>query len=105
MANKAFTKIYTSDEDLNSVQESVETTLDPFIKNDLLDGTFLNGVSLESGKDNIINHKLNRQIKGWIITSIDSSATVYDKQSTNNLKDLTLILRTSADCTVNLYVF
>jgi hypothetical protein len=62
---------------------------------------FLEGVKLVMG-NNVINHKLNRKLQGWIITDITASASIYRSAPIN---DLTLTLNSSALTTVNLMVF
>lgn len=99
---KAFKKAYTTDQDLNAVQENVEESLAPLIKNPLLDGIILSNVELTTG-DNDISHKLGRKLQGWVIVDRDANANIYRK--TSSTPTLTLKLNSSATVTVSLYVF
>lgn len=99
---KAFKKAYTLDQDLNAVQENVEESLTPLIKNPLLDGIILSNIALTTG-DNDISHKLGRKLQGWIVVDRDANANIYRKTSTT--PTLTLKLNSSANVTVSLYVF
>lgn len=64
----------------------------------------LESVSLLTG-DNVINHRLGRKLSGWRLIRIRAAATVYDKQDTNQMPALTLVLNTSAPVIVDIEVF
>jgi hypothetical protein len=86
------------------MQNSWGAVLNPIINNPLNLGNILNGIVLASG-DNTINHKLGRKLQGWYIVGQNASATFYDKQSTNSMPNLTLVLNASGAVTVNMVVF
>lgn len=67
-------------------------------------GLLLQSVSLTTG-DNVIDHKLGRKLQGWQIVRQRASAALYDKQDANQMPALTLVLNTSANVTVDLFVF
>lgn len=77
--------------------------LNPVIKNPILYGRILNA-SLNVG-DNTINHLLGRATQGWFLVGNNAVVNLYDKQSTNQMKNLTLILNSDAVANVNIYVF
>jgi hypothetical protein len=79
-------------------------TLSPVLSAPLLNGALLQGQVLVTG-DNTINHTLGRALTGWIIVRKRGTATIYDKQDTNSLPALTLVLNASAGETVDLCVF
>lgn len=78
--------------------------LNPLLANPLVNGIILPNITLSSGL-NIVNHRLGRNLQGWIIVMNNASATFYDSQATNQQQNLTLALIASAPCTVNIYVF
>ena len=86
------------------MQTSWAAQLNPLINNPINAASILSGVVLASG-DNTINHKLGKKLTGWFIVGQSASATFYDKQSTNQNSQLTLVLNASAAVTVNLAVF
>ncbi len=102
MPIKAFKKTYTPDKELNSIQENVEEVVAPLLKNPLLDGQILSNIELTTGS-NSISHKLGRKLQGWIIVDIDAVSDIY--KETSLTPSLTLVLNSSADCTISLYVF
>lgn len=86
------------------LQTTWSMQLNPLLAAPLSNGILLERVSLASGA-NVINHKLGRKLKGWFITRLRASATVYDTQDSNARPQLTLNLTSSAAVTVDIYVF
>jgi len=86
------------------LQTTWSTQLNPLLAAPFSNGILLERVSLASGA-NVINHKLGRKLKGWLITRIRASATVYDTQDSNQRPELTLNLTSSASATVDIFVF
>jgi hypothetical protein len=78
--------------------------LDQLLSNATLKGSLLPGIVLTSGS-NTVNHKLGRQLQGWIVVGQNAAATFYDQQASNKTPATTLLLVASAQVTVNLYVF
>lgn len=98
------------------MQSSWSSTLNPLITklsdvvNDdlfnpsLLSANLLTAVALKTG-DNRVQHKLGKKLTGWIIIRKRANANIYDKQDSEPRKEVFLALNTSADVTVDLYVF
>lgn len=97
-------KFATDDKSLALLQTSWASAIDPVIDNPIAKGIILNDIKLVSG-DNVVNHRLGRKLQGWIIIGQTAAAQFYDKQSTNNMTNLTLVLNSSATVTTQLYVF
>ena len=79
-------------------------TLNPVVANPLVGGNLLKGIVLKSG-DNVVNHGLGTKLQGYIVVMNSAAVTFYDKQLTNPMPDLTLVLNASGATTVSLYVF
>jgi hypothetical protein len=95
--------IQSEDRVLNQIQTQWRSILNQIIVNRLTQGNFLTGIKLISGT-NTINHKLGREISGYLITNMQGSfAQVYSSPST--IPDLTLMLNASAPTIIDLYVF
>jgi hypothetical protein len=94
----------TDDRILNQLQDNFAQKLNNILALPFLQGNFLDDVVLASG-DNTINHKLGRDLVGWVITLQNASATIYDKQDSNTDIANTLVLNSSAIATVTIYVF
>ena len=70
----------------------------------LMGGNLLTNQGLVDG-DNTINHKLGRNLVGWIITRQRSAGTIYDTQDTNPTPSMTLTLNCTGSPIVDIYVF
>lgn len=99
-----FSTLNTPDYLLGKIQDNVKQAIDPISTNPILDSNLLQNVVLLSG-DNTINHKLGRNLIGWIPTRVRASATFFDKQDSNQIPSKTLVINASASVTVDLYVF
>jgi len=105
MAIKRFKKLNTSDRDQNLIQDNIEDAINSIVLTAFLNGNTLENVALVTGQDNSIAHKLGKKLQGWVVIGQDTAAVVYDNQSANNTPSLTLLLKTTVNCTVKLYVF
>ncbi len=86
------------------MQNSWATAINPVLSNPANQSLLLKDVVLAVG-DNTINHRLGRKLQGWIVIRKNATADIYDKQSTNQMQELTLILHSSAIATISLEVF
>lgn len=105
MKNKAFVKLNSESKDINLIQDNIDKAVSPMLQDNFLGGTILTNIKLIAGQDNRINHLLQRNLLGWIITRQRSEASIYDNQDANTTKNLTLILRTTQDVIVDIRVF
>lgn len=105
MGLKSFSKIQSDDEVLNRVQDNVAQTFQPIIQQPILGGNILPGISLLTGVDNNVPHKLGRKLIGYMVVRKNSNSTVWDSQGFNLSQNSTLILNCSANTTVDLWVF
>lgn len=96
--------IHTVDQDLSLIQTKWKSVLDPALSEPILDGRLISNISLVSG-DNTINHGLGSKLRGYIVVMNSAAVTFYDKQSTNQMPSLTLVLNASGATTVSLWVF
>lgn len=91
-------------QDLSRMQDNLSFAIDTINKVDLLDGILLESVVLTSGS-NTVNHTLGRNLKGWYPVRVRAQAYFWDTQDSNTTPQLTLILHTTANVTVDLWVF
>lgn len=102
---KALRKLESDNPELNKVQEYVQQSIAPITKSVIINGTLLKNIKLLTGQANNINHKLDRNISGFIIVRKRATADIWDEQDANELKKKTLRLQTSANVTVDIWVF
>lgn len=106
MAFQRFQKVNSDDRVLNQVQDNIERSLAPIIRNTALDFQIVEGVLLVNGLLNKIPHGLGRPLMGWTTVRLRGQAIVWDDQDLNTgASHLYLYLRTTAVVTVDLKVF
>lgn len=86
---------------LDRMQTIWKSQIDPILKIPMLNGLQLTNISLISG-DNVINHLLQRNQQGWIVTDQSAASSLCRSQPLNNL---TLTLNSSNPCVISLWVY
>jgi hypothetical protein len=94
----------TPNNDLLMMQTRWATDIDPVIDLPINSGVILKSVTLAAG-DNSVSHKLGRVLQGWFVVRQRASATIYDKQDSNQHPELSLTLNASGAVVVDLFVF
>lgn len=96
--------VQTDDRKLQLIQSNIANVLQPVLTNPLTYGQLFEDVTLKAGL-NSINHGLGRTFRGWIIVRQRGPASFYDTQDTNTTPKLTLNLVSSANVSVDIFVF
>jgi len=78
--------------------------LNPIIQDPMSNNVILKNVVLTTGL-NVINHKLGRNLQGWVLVRQRASASIFDAQDSNPNTALTLYLNSNANVTVDIMVF
>ena len=102
---KSFIKIASIDRIVNQLQDNISNAFEFLLKDLFFEQVQIKQIKLTAGQDNIVNHKLGRQLIGWLTTRKRGEADIWDLQDTNTMPHLTLILRTSQDVVVDLRVY
>jgi hypothetical protein len=90
---------------MRRLQDGVEASLTSVLDKLVVNGQLLEGIALAVG-DNIIEHKLDRDLRGWFIVRASAGVQVYDKQDEDNLLTQRFLKLTSdATATVSIWVF
>ena len=92
-------KLYTKDETLNRVQDTIKESLDPVLS-DLL----LNRVSFDAvinTTNTVIPHNLGRIPSGFIVYDIINAATIHRVV----WSDTTITLKASSTATIKFFLF
>jgi hypothetical protein len=100
-----FKKINTDNYELQKVQDSVVSAFQTLGMNYMINGELLKDITLQSGVDNQVQHKLSRVPNGFFIVDKNAAADVWQSTTANKIKDRILLLRSSATVTINLWVF
>ena len=99
----AFRAIRTAVKDIQRLQDALSKVFNAIQKKEILDGRLINSVALTTSGPAEIEHGLRKPIRGWIIVEKNANAIVYSSVSTT--PNATLILNTTANVTVDLWVF
>lgn len=88
------------DSDLNKVQQNVQRTVSPILDSEIVDGLQLDDIELSTGS-NVIDHKLGRALRGYIVVRKSANVTIFDTQVTKTVLKLT----SSGAATISLWVY
>ena len=99
---KNFKPIISQDTFLNRVQNNMVVFGNQFLNNPLLDGRLIEDVSLTTSETSI-EHKLDRDYRGWLIVNKNAAQDVYVSSTT--LKSRFLKLTAGGAVTVSIWVF
>lgn len=102
---KAYKKVYTDDDTLNAVQNNVEQTFRALLLSEIVDGNLIEDVFLPASTETLVEHKLGRELRGYIVVKRNAGSNIFDKQDVNIASDRFLILDTNVAVTVSLWVF
>jgi len=103
MAVRSFKKM-GSEDDINRIQDNIDAVLRPLQASPIGQGNLLTGVVLINGATEV-EHKLGRDLLGWIIVGKNQNLQVWDSQSTNVKKSKTLVLNCTAALVCSIWVF
>lgn len=105
MAIKSFKRIQSTDRVVNQMQDNIEQVLRRIISSAILSGQLIEDVDIVTGTEKVVNHGLGRELRGWFIVRQNANANLWDSQATNTLSNKTLILNSSANVKISLWVF
>lgn len=97
-------KIFQNNYELAKVQDNIFESLKQIANHPLLNGVFIDDISLDTN-DAIIEHKLARESKGYLVITKDSSANIYTSATQNKQPEKFIILKASSAVNADLYFF
>lgn len=103
--NREFKIITTENGDLNRVQNNVAAFVEPLQNSEIWQGRILKDVSLASASTTLVEHKLNREIQGWIIVSKNAQSDIWKDTSSSIIGKRYLGLKCSVDVIVDIWIF
>lgn len=92
-----------SDPVIRQALQLLTLPLNKILSIEMLDGLKISSVSLKANTELQIPHKLGREYLGYLITSKNANANVWTSSTDN--KDKYLNLTSSADVTVDIWVY
>lgn len=97
---KQMRTLQLDDEKLSRFQGNVQDALQQVTKSPLLDGNLVEGISLVSGSDNLVAHKLGRVPRLWFVVDKNANAVVWRTNWDNKL----ITLKCDSNVNVTLWV-
>jgi hypothetical protein len=105
MTIRKFVRQHTNDPDIQAIQTNIEQFSGGLSANiPIINGFIVTDVAITSGTAKTVDHALERP-PNWIVIKKNANATVWDSQDTNANPKRTLILNSSANVTVDLWIF
>jgi hypothetical protein len=89
---------------LMRLTNNIDDSITPLINSVTSTTTMLKGIELKAGKDNYINHLLNKEYLTWWIGKPSEFCSIKESATINNMKDKHIILNTDVDVTVDIFV-
>lgn len=100
MGAPSFSSINTPDKNLQLIQDNITKTITPVLAMPMVGGNTLTQVSLVSGQDNQIPHKLGRPSQYFLVIQQNANSNVWQVSADGTY----IVLRCSASCIVSLWV-
>ena len=106
---KPYTRYYsqlkTIRDDIQRLQNNIEDAFRDILNKAHLDSFVIEDAYLSPSVDNLVVHKLGKEVKGWHILSPDAPAMVSENKETTEDKTKYLVLNTSFGVNCDIVVF
>lgn len=99
----ALRSIRTTISDVQRLQDALNKVFNAIFQKQILDGRFIENIDLTSASTKEIDHGLGKPIRGYIVVRKNANAVIYE--SVSSTPNATLILNTSANVRISLWVF
>jgi hypothetical protein len=96
----ALKRINSSDQDLQLVQDNVDSALTPLQAAPMNGGVVLDNISLITAQDNNVQHTLGRVPKIFFFGNLNANAVVWYSALTSSV----ITLQCSANCSITLWI-
>ena len=100
-----FGRVLQADVDVTLSQDRMQEVTDFIEKSLIVDGVLLKDIALKTGQTNEVPHPLNRPPNGCIVVNKVGSSFISTSSDVNKNPKTTLLLNTTANVTVSLWVF
>ena len=103
---QSFVSTNTQNKDVQRLEDSIENVFNSIQLNPLLkDPKIIQNVTFVNGVDLIVNHTLNRIVKGYIVIKSNAAVSVFTSSTVNANPLSFLIMKSNANATVDLLFF
>lgn len=99
LRTKSFRKLYTKDDTINRIQDSIKESLDPVLNDVILNRLELTSTILTT--DTVINHALGRVPSGFVITDTTINSNIWRVAWDAS----TVTLKASTDSPIKFFIY
>ena len=100
-----FGRVLQADVGVTLAQDRMQEVTDFVEKSLIVDGVLIKDVDLKTGQTNEVAHPLNRPPNGYIIVDQVGASFISTSTNVNKNPKTTLLLNTTANVTVSLWIF
>lgn len=98
-------KVNTDQEDVRQLQDAIQHGWSQFKDIPFLTGVLLEDVVLTAATAKLIEHKLGRAWRGYLVTKRNAGVDVYHSIPTNNYPTRFIELNAASNVTIDVWVF
>ena len=95
----------TNDFDSEQIQDNVAEAVEQLLERPSLAINLLEGLTLTSGSENLIEHGLDRAVRGWRIVDVNLATDIFRNTATTADPTRFLSLTTTLTASVSIEVF
>lgn len=97
-------KITGTDRVLTQIQSNIDQAFSEIQEGPVLRGVLIKQVAIATS-NTFIDHGLGRDFQGFVVARINADARVWESPTNNVQPNTQIILKASAVCTINLWVY
>jgi hypothetical protein len=101
---KQLEKQQTDNQDIELLQQNLKKFTKPLEDNPILDGRLIEGITVPGAGNVVVNHKLGRKPRGWILTDKAGDGVIFRGAAWTD-KTIELANSVVTDCVVAIWVF
>lgn len=95
---------HTGNQDIELLTQNIKKFVKVLEDNPLLDGVLIENIEFTGAVTVVVNHKLGRRPRGWIVTDLAGSGRIFRGANWTD-KTLELANAIANPCTVSIWVF
>jgi hypothetical protein len=95
---------HTGDQNIELLQQNVKKFVKVLEDNPLLDGVLIENITVPNMGTVVVNHKLGRRPRGWILTDKAGNGNIFRGAAWTD-KTIELANSVAADCVIAIWVF
>lgn len=98
-----FRRIEVKTNEVKHLQDAIAKIFNQILKKQIIDGAFIENISIVTGTPYNLSHGLEINPRGWIVVKKNAESDIW--QTDSDTPTSTMILNSSANVTISLWVF